>query len=134
MKKTAMKKHLEWLKARIVITPEMENQLLKEEIEQLAEKNFPIEEYPTNEGFEHFAYKQGYTQCQEDMAKLTFVPGLSKETLDELFNLHDDDDFIHEDSDKKYTEEDMMKVFEYGKTLEPFDCFEDFINSLNKQD
>ena len=41
----------------------------KEEIEQLAEKNFPIEEYPTNEGFEHFAYKQGYIQCQENMAK-----------------------------------------------------------------
>jgi hypothetical protein len=40
----------------------------KQEIEQLAEKNFPIEEYPTNEGFEHFAYKQGYTQCQNDMA------------------------------------------------------------------
>ena len=77
---------------------------------------------------------EGYTQCQEDMAKLTFVPGLSKETLDELFDLHDEDDFIHEDSYKKYTEEDMMKVFEYGKTLEPFDCFEDFINSLNKQD
>jgi hypothetical protein len=35
---------------------------------------------------------------------------------------------------KKYTEEDMMKAFEYGKTLQPFDCFEDFINSLNKQD
>lgn len=41
----------------------------KEEIEQLAEKNFPIEQYPTNEGFEHFAYKQGYTQCQQDMDK-----------------------------------------------------------------
>jgi hypothetical protein len=37
-------------------------------------------------------------------------------------------------ADKKYTEEDMMKAFEYGKTLQPFDCFEDFINSLNKQD
>ena len=46
----------------------------------------------------------GYIQCQKDMA------------------------------DKKYTEKDMRKVFEYGKTLEPFDCFEDFINSLNKQD
>ena len=46
----------------------------------------------------------GYTQCQQDMA------------------------------DKKYTKEDMRQVFEYGKTLEPFDCFEDFINSLNKQD
>lgn len=40
----------------------------QEEIEQLAEKNFPIEEYPTCEGFEHFAYKQGYTQCQNAMA------------------------------------------------------------------
>lgn len=39
-----------------------------------------------------------------------------------------------QDMDKKYTEEDMRKVFEYGKTLEPFDCFEDFIESLNKQD
>ena len=37
-------------------------------------------------------------------------------------------------ANKKYTADDMMKVFEYGKTLEPFDCFEDFINSLNKQD
>ena len=41
----------------------------KEEIEQLAKKNFPIEEYPTCEGFEHFAYIQGYAQCQEDMTK-----------------------------------------------------------------
>lgn len=50
------------------------------------------------------AFIKGYTQGQEDMA------------------------------DKKYTEEDMRQVFEYGKTLEPFDSFEDFINSLNKQD
>ena len=48
--------------------------------------------------------KDIYTQCQEDM------------------------------TDKKYTEEDMLKAFEYGKTIQPFDCFEDFINSLNKQD
>ena len=53
---------------------------------------------------EEFGFIQGYNQCQEDMA------------------------------DNKYTEKDMRKVFEYGKTLEPFDCFEDFINSLNKQD
>ena len=53
---------------------------------------------------EEFGFIQGYNQCQKDMA------------------------------DKKYTEKDMRKVFEYGKTLEPFDCFEDFIKSLNKQD
>lgn len=39
-----------------------------------------------------------------------------------------------EEPKAKYTEEDMRQAFEYGKTLEPFDCFEDFINSLNKQD
>lgn len=74
-------------------------------------------------------FQDGYTQCQEDRNHF-----LSKETLDELFDAHDSDDFIHEYSDKKYTEEDMLKAFEYGKTIEPFDCFEDFINSLNKQD
>ena len=29
-----------------------------------------------------------------------------------------------------YTEEHMRMAFEYGKSLEPFDCFEDFIQSL----
>jgi len=81
----------------------------KEEIEKLAEKNFPIEEYPTNEGFEHFAYKQGYTQCQEDMA------------------------------DKKYTEEDMFKVWlrcrvNSDEQQVSYELFKNFINSLNKQD
>lgn len=32
----------------------------------------------------------------------------------------------------EYTKEDMEKAFKYGRTLEPFDCFEDFIISLNK--
>jgi len=31
---------------------------------------------------------------------------------------------------KLYTEEQMIKAFHYGKTLEPFDCFDDFIESL----
>jgi hypothetical protein len=34
-----------------------------------------------------------------EYAKLTFVPGLSKETLDELFAAHDPEDFIDEDSE-----------------------------------
>ena len=67
----------------------------KEEIEQLAEKNFPIEEYPTNEGFEHFAYKQGYIQCQENMSDTSKVTRF--EVIDEngrvyvknsLYNCH----------------------------------------------
>jgi len=32
----------------------------------------------------------------------------------------------------KYTEKDMKKAFEYGKTLEPFDSFEDLIQSLQQ--
>ena len=32
----------------------------------------------------------------------------------------------------KYTEEDMIKAFAYGRTLEPFDSFEDFIQSLSQ--
>ena len=31
---------------------------------------------------------------------------------------------------KLYTEEQMIRAFNYGKTLEPFDCFEDMIKSL----
>lgn len=31
---------------------------------------------------------------------------------------------------KLYTEEQMIHAFAYGKTLEPFDCFEDMIDSL----
>ena len=56
----------------------------KEEIEQLAEKNFPIEQYPTNEGFEHFAYKQGYTQCQNDMAEKIEVNSPNPKLIDSM--------------------------------------------------
>lgn len=34
---------------------------------------------------------------------------------------------------KQFSLEDMEKAFEYGKSLEPFDCFEDFIQSLSTQ-
>ena len=44
--KTAMQQHLEWLKARIVVTPQMEKELLEMEKEQIiyafcAGLNFP---------------------------------------------------------------------------------------------
>ena len=52
------------------------------------------------------AYKKGYTQCQEDMAK--------------------------EDSDKKYTEEDMINIV--NKSRETGLTAEYLILSLNKQD
>ena len=71
----------------------------QEEIEQLAFKSY-------GDGFLKGSFIHGYTQCQEDMA--TTKEFMSKETLDELFNLHDDDDFIDGVmADKKYTEEDI---------------------------
>jgi hypothetical protein len=62
----------------------------KEEIEQLAFKIY-------GDGFLKCSFIHGYTQCQEDMA--TTKEFMSKETLDEFFDLHDDDDFIDGDSD-----------------------------------
>ena len=120
----------------------------KEEIEQLAENSTDVQEvtYTTQHKITYNYYKrgyfEGYTQSQEDMAKLTFVPGLDKETLDELFDLHDDDDFIHEDSDKKYTDEDLKEAFKQSRQVKIFEkgmppvweSFEDYINSLNKKD
>ena len=77
----------------------------KEEIEQLAEK------WCTNvSSSEKLAYKDGYTQCQED------------------------------NKDKKYTEEDMKKCwdacldFNKPSGLDSGINYKDFINSLNKQD
>ena len=82
----------------------------KEEIEQLAEK-----EMMGMEG--RFGFEAGYEKCQEDMA------------------------------DKKYTEEDMRNCWEkamdiahgtddfpMGNNNFKYPTFEDYINSLNKQD
>jgi hypothetical protein len=93
---------------------------------------------------EHCAFVKGYTQCQEDMA--TTKEFMSKETLDELFDLHDDDDFIDEGSNKKYTEEDIREAIDMARQLSHVSCLEDgehrlkysnteddIINSLNKQ-
>jgi hypothetical protein len=118
----------------------------KEEIEQLAEKKyFHVDGFEEEiaEGKRHFI--AGYTKCQEDMA--TTKEFMSKETLDELFDLHDDDDFIDEGSNKKYTEEDIREAIDMARQLSHVSCLEDgehrlkysnteddIINSLNKQD
>jgi hypothetical protein len=104
----------------------------KEEIEKLAESEYGTEigsirgsnpydlEKDRKNGF-----IKGYTQCQEDMQK-------------DVEYWQSESDHWHQQAMEmtkyKYTEKDMKKAFEYGKTLQPFDCFEDFINSLNKQD
>jgi hypothetical protein len=90
----------------------------KEEIEQLAKQlcNIPIdlvidEEERYYKNLEKYdGIIQGYTKCQEDMA------------------------------DKKYTEEDMLKCWDSSTRFErPISegyapNFNEFINSLNKQD
>lgn len=82
----------------------------KEEIEQLAEKLYPISPNPNQkiEGFERVAYKKGYTQCQKDMADE--VEYLKKEI---------------EKIDAKYTEE-----FDYWqeKAKEMTNKYNDLIN------
>jgi hypothetical protein len=83
----------------------------KEEIEQLAEKAIPL----SNENIDYIEFAKhdrkqwvkGYTQCQEDMA------------------------------DKKYTEEDMLKLWNtlmVAMTNKNPIFFKDYIKSLNKQD
>ena len=85
----------------------------KEEIEHLAEKNFPIEEYPTCEGFEHFAYIQGYTQCQQVMAdKKLDIDDINEMALDYIINTGG--------------LPDSVEALQY--------CLHKFYQSLNKQD
>jgi hypothetical protein len=77
----------------------------QEEIEQLSFKNY-------GDTLLKGSFIHGYTKCQEDMA------------------------------DKKYTEDDMRNIFLYGHDkgdssmvlMDKEKSFQDFINSLNKQD
>jgi hypothetical protein len=89
--------------------------MTKEEIEQLAIKHANLkpnfdraeEEYYNSGAINAYeSFMHGYTQCQEDNA------------------------------DKKYTKEDMLKSFWAGVDCEAENGknFEQFINSLNKQD
>lgn len=80
----------------------------QEEIEKLAEK-YAFNRWgdETLEKEAKFSYTYGYTQCQKDMAN------------------------------KKYTEEDMLKCWNYLMVKMTFHTpvfFKDYINSLNKQD
>ena len=83
----------------------------QEEIEQLAKKQKGCSKEYCDSIDEQYGYLNGYidgyTQCQEDMA------------------------------DKKYTEEDMLKCWNYlmaAMTSKNPVFFKDYINSLNKQD
>ena len=78
----------------------------KEEIEQMA-LEYSVKLNNSDDAIE-FGFVEGYTQCQEDMA------------------------------DKKYTEEDLRNAYEHGSYSiidnGHGDTFDEYINSLNKQD
>ena len=82
----------------------------KEEIEQLAEKLYPISHNPQQiiEGFERVAFKKGYMQCQEDMKPL----------LEDLFSLW----------------QSLAEVGEISVGQNFTKKYEELKNSLNKQD
>jgi hypothetical protein len=62
MEKTAMQKHLEWLKGRMVVSPQMEKQLLEEERQQIVDAfdGFPLSTRNSQNGEEYYTetYKQ----------------------------------------------------------------------------
>ena len=101
----------------------------KEEIEELDENKFNEKYYPiSRQGF-----IEGYNQCQLDMAKdVEYWQSESDHWYQQAIKM----------ADKKYTEEDMLKCWNTAwndaisidfLTYEPT-LYEDFIESLNKQD
>jgi hypothetical protein len=56
-------------------------------------------------------------------ARLTFVPGLSDKTLDELFSLHEPDDFINEKD-----EELLIELEEWDHTCNDGCCYDYGVN------
>jgi len=69
----------------------------KEEIEQLAKDKYNDVYYP----YARQGFKEGYTQCQEDMAEKYTEQDMIKFAFD---------NYYQEDMAKKYTEEDMKKA------------------------
>lgn len=63
MEKTAMQKHLEWLKGRMVVSPQMESQLLEEEKQQIIDAYFECWKANMPDGFEcKLSAKEYYNQ------------------------------------------------------------------------
>jgi vacuolar-type H+-ATPase subunit H len=86
--------------------------------------------------------EDAYNKCYQDLSntqkevdKLALYA--SQLPQQETFVSKGTDDHISDISkmvemQQTYTLEQMKLAFEYGKTLEPFDSFEEFINSLSK--
>ena len=90
----------------------MKKMKTKEEIEQLAEKLYPISSNPQQiiEGFERVAFKKGYIQCQEDMTKELYEFG--KLVLDTFYS-----------EGKTHSGKDRLSKVK----------FDEWFNGLNKQ-
>jgi hypothetical protein len=79
----------------------------KQEIDELYHKCWDEFSGKYDDNLHYYSFVEGYTQCQKDMA------------------------------DKRYTEEDMLKCWNYlmvAMTNKNPVFFKDYINSLNKKD
>jgi hypothetical protein len=91
----------------------------KEEIEQLAKDKYNDIYYP----YARQGFKEGYTQCQEDMVEKYTEQDMIKFAFDTYYQ---------EDMAKKYTEEDIINIVK--KSRETGLTAEYLILQLNKQD
>jgi hypothetical protein len=69
----------------------------KEEIDELYHKLYSIS-IDGEDNLHYYSFVEGYIQCQKDIVK-----ELEKETLDELFEAHEPEDFINK-NDKNWWE------------------------------
>ncbi len=125
----------------------------KEEIEQLAEKEYPLKVVSVMEGyedanrFERIAFTKAYTQCQEDVSNNWSKGCECKDSIGQTWCCNQCGlPYDTRKSDKKYTEQDIRNAINVGISAEAGDypkgwsfklgiSLEDyFINSLNKQD
>lgn len=107
----------------------------KEEIDELYHKLYTIS-IDGEDNLHYYSFVEGYTQCQEDNK-----PFFTEETWNIMCSRISE--LQSELNDKKYTEEDMSNLWQYvidgaksillGNVV-TIGKFEDYINSLNKQD
>jgi replicative DNA helicase len=117
----------------------------QEEIEQLAEKEYPIEmvaifterDKVDKNKERRKIFIETYTQCQQDMADKETQDKIKEHILNHARKQTTEDILETELAAKKYTLEDIENAFNSGRGYGVPDNIKDFnsfINSLNKQD
>jgi hypothetical protein len=136
----------------------------KEEIDELYHKCWDDFSSKYDDNLHYYSFVEAYTQCQEDMADkskqetleeaaLNIIPDRSTAGWIDSFGATERIGFIkgakwqQDNTDKKYTEEDIREAIDMARMLSHVSCLEegehrikysntedDIINSLNKQD